>query len=188
MQGQHGNVIDGPELRVGGCRRRACAAGRGDRVNLNLGELQAKLARNGFDLHLQIAEAVAARQVNFGGQDIKPQILLLQPAAAEPALIVAERFAHFAQRFAEGQLQMGRSVRRTPGALAEKMQVANVVAAKINNDAIAATQLALVKRGQGAHRLGAPAEERRGVGVGFDYRDRWVCLTTQRGPERLGDA
>jgi hypothetical protein len=65
------------------------------------------------------------------------------------------------------------------------MQVANKMAAKINNDAIAAAQLALVKRGQGAHRLGAPAE-RRGVGVGFDYRDRRVCLTTQRGPERLG--
>jgi hypothetical protein len=59
------------------------------------------------------------------------------------------------------------------------------MAAKINNDAIAAAQLALVKRGR-AHRLGAPAEERRGVGVGFDYRDRRVCLTTQRGPERLG--
>ena len=81
---------------------------------------------------------------------------------------------------------MGRSVRRTPGALAEKMQVANVVAAKINNDAIAAAQLALVKRGQGAHRLGAPAKERRGVGAGFHHRARQMRLTAQRGPEHLG--
>jgi hypothetical protein len=62
------------------------------------------------------------------------------------------------------------------------MQVANKMAAKINNDAIAAAQLALVKLRR-CSPVGPPAEERRGVGVGFDYRDRRVCLTTQRGPE-----
>lgn len=71
---------------------------------------------------------------------------------------------------------MGRSVRRAPDALTEKMQVANKVAAKINNDAIAAAQLALIKRGQGTYRLGAPAKQRRGVGVGFHHGDRRVRL------------
>ncbi len=41
--------------------------------------------RDSADLHLQVAQAIATWQSDPGGQDVKPQILLLQPAAAQPS-------------------------------------------------------------------------------------------------------
>lgn len=84
FQGKNGNVINGFQLRIGDDRR-VRAAGRGDGFQSDLIELQTKLARQRFDLHLQVAQAIATWQSDPGGQDVKPQILLLQPAAAQPS-------------------------------------------------------------------------------------------------------
>lgn len=144
FQGTNGNVINGFQLRIGDDRR-VRAAGRGDGFQSDLIELQTKLARQRFDLHLQVAQAIATWQSDPGGQDVKPQILLLQPAAAQPSLVFAERLTDFAQRLAEGEVQMGRGIGRAADAAAAELQVANKMAAKINNDAVADVERLLIK-------------------------------------------
>lgn len=144
FQGTNGNVINGFQLRIGDDRR-VRAAGRGDGFQSDLIELQTKLARQRFDLHLQVAQAIATWQSDPGGQDVKPQILLLQPAAAQPSTVFAERLTDFAQRLAEGEVQMGRGIGRAADAAAAELQVANKMAAKINNDAVADVERLLIK-------------------------------------------
>jgi hypothetical protein len=47
-----------------------------------------------------------SRKFRLQFDEIAPQILLLQPATAQPPLVLAERLADFAQRFAEGEVPL----------------------------------------------------------------------------------
>ncbi len=70
------------------------------------------------------------------------------PAAATSCCsaipVFAERLTDFAQRLAEGEVQMGRGIGRAADAAAAELQVANKMAAKIN-DAVADVERLLIK-------------------------------------------
>jgi hypothetical protein len=102
---------------------------------------------------------------------------LLQPAAAQPPLVLAERLADFAQRFAEGEVQMGRGIRRAADAAAAELQVANKMAAKINDDAVADAKRLLIKLLRRADGVSPPAVQRRRIGDGLDDGLRRLALT-----------
>lgn len=83
---------------------------------------------------------------------------------------------------------MGRGIRRAADGGAGEIEVADVVAPEINDKAVTAGQLALIKRFGRADRLRSPAKDGLWIGVGVDNRLRRVSPAAERRPERLGGA
>ncbi len=94
------------------------------------------------------------------------------PAAATSCcsaiLVFAERLTDFAQRLAEGEVQMGRGIGRAADAAAAELQVANKMAAKINNDAVADVERLLIKLLRRADGIPPPAVQRSWFSDGLD--------------------
>lgn len=76
---------------------------------------------------------------------------------------------------------MGRGIRRAADAAAAELQVANKMAAKINDDAVADAKRLLIKLLRRADGVSPPAVQRRRIGDGFDDGLRRLALTMQRG-------